>query len=101
MVPQLPGQKSVYRVKGLICHVQGDSSTFFTGRGQHRSEEAFGSMMGCFPSAKVVETGPGSSRPNIIKLPVDGPHTAAAVPPPMLNTNTHSLGLNELRDIEK
>ena len=52
--------------------------------------------MQCLPSSIVINTRPGGHRPIIIQLPVQRPHTSAAMPPEMLHT---ALDRNTLQDL--
>jgi len=53
------------------------------------------------PAAIVIYACPGTHGPAIVYLPVNGPHTAATVPPPVIHAGLNALHLQHLRDVNK
>ena len=70
-----------------------------TGSSHETGIEPFCSVMQRFPAAIVIDAGPGSHRPAVIKLPVDGTHAPAPVPSPVLHAVLNRLQLENLGNI--
>ena len=80
----------------LLCH----PAFFLTGK-QYRGKESFCIIMKRFPSAVIINGRPGSPRPDIVQLPVNGSHTASSVSAQMLHSIFYRFGLKHLRSIQQ
>ena len=85
---------------GIDVPVSGQQSFLLTGD-HHRRKETFFKIVKGLPAAVPVDARPADHRPAVIQLPDHRPHAAAAVTTPVLHPVLDSLGLEELRSIDK
>ena len=72
----------------------------FEGGDEDGGEEFFGHVLSGFPSAEVVDGGPGGAAPDVVELPVDGAHASGHHPSPVFDGVFECHALEDLGEPE-
>src|SRR5208337_652987 len=87
---------------GLIGdHIDIEVAVLDVGRDEQRAIEAARVILQGLPASEIVNAGPRSYRPTIVKLPKDGAHGARASAAQMLRADLDAFGLQHLAGVKE